>query len=714
MIMADQDFDGSHIKGLLINLIHAWWPSLAKIPGFLKEFFTPIVKATRGKQQLSFYTMPEYEAWKRQTENGKGFKIKYYKGLGTSTSKEAKEYFEMLESHRLQYRYDGAQDDRAIDLAFNKKRTDDRKEWINGYVDGELVDHSQPEVSYADFINKELVLFSKANVVRAIPSVVDGFKPSQRKVIFGCFKRKLKNDCKVAQLVGYVSLHGAYHHGEASLSETIVGMAQDFVGSNNLNLLVPQGQFGTRLQGGKDAASARYIYTRLAPVTRYIFKEADDHILEYLNEEGLSIEPTWYCPVIPMVLVNGAEGIGTGWATSVPNYNPRHVIANLRRLLKNQEMYEMLPWFAGFKGSITKNDKEEGKCEVTGIITAHGDAKATITELPVKRWTQDYREFLEENLPKGDRKKDGKALLEDYAEHHTEKTVHFELKLAPEGQRQMDSLEKAFKLRSSISTNNMILFDAEGKIQKYDTPLDIIKDYAALRLKMYEKRKAYMVSRLTRECEVLDARARFIKLVISGELVIKRRKIADLVQELRRRGFKAVHEMMGRGGLDNERPDKEGDDEAEDPDAGDEEDEEPEAPASGEAAATASGSAVPPVAKAVKDFEYLVGMPISSLTAERVAELMRQRELKLQELETLRRKSHQKLWMEDLDELEKQLDERDSATEKAARQEQAKLQKAQAAAKRSTSQGSSKRGAKRSASATAEGGDSRGRGRQKG
>lgn len=234
----------------------------------------------------------------------------------------------------------------------------------------------------------------------------------------------MKNDVKLAQLVGYVSEHAAYHHGEASLAETIVGMAQDFVGSNNINLLVPQGQFGTRLQGGKDSASARYIYTRLQNVTRFIFKDADDNILSYLNEEGLSIEPTWYCPIIPMVLVNGVEGIGTGWSSSVPNFNPRDVIRNLRRWIKGQELIEMSPWYAGFKGTIAKIEKEPGKYEVTGVVEASDvEQKATITELPLKRWTQDYREFLEENLAKADgRRKDTKALLEDYTEHHTEKT----------------------------------------------------------------------------------------------------------------------------------------------------------------------------------------------------------------------------------------------------------------------------------------------------
>ncbi|CAE7816482.1 TOP2A [Symbiodinium sp. CCMP2456] len=720
MIMADQDSDGSHIKGLLINLIHAWWPSLARLPGFLKEFFTPIVKARKGRSETCFYTLPEYEAWKKETENGKGFKIKYYKGLGTSTSKEAKEYFSALESHKMQYRYDGVEDDRAIDLAFNKRRADDRKAWINAYEEGRLVDHTQQEVSYKDFVDKELVLFAKANaqssaqgdtcyslhggwfqaepekgvaLLRGVPDakatatvpvaqidncvrrshlqqgesvprlvlgpairlrspqfggenayyfahsrkfeipedakiiagpglvtggppelLQDGgaelikeeekilwikdyawaeaggkvkvyvdcdflpedaqediasatfdtrsfvldiasqqrrrlkveklhaeIKPEECKVLFGCFKRKLRSDVKVAQLVGYVSEQAAYHHGEMSLSETIVGMAQDFVGSNNINLLVPQGQFGTRLQGGKDSASARYIYTRLAPITRFLFPASDDPVLEYLSEDGMSIEPRWYCPVIPMVLVNGVEGIGTGWSSSVPNFNPRDIIENLRRWLKKQEMKEMTPWFAGFTGSISKS-REEGKWEVTGNIRNLGEGRAEITELPVKRWTQDYREILEENLPKGEKKREGPKLLEDYQEYHSEKSVHFVLSLSSEGQLHAD---KVFKLRSSISMNNMMLFDADGKIKKYDTPKDILQDFAQVRLKMYETRKAYLLARLTRECEVLSAKARFVKLVIEGRIVIRKRKIADLAQDLRKHGFKALRDLQG-------------------------------------------------------------------------------------------------------------------------------------------------------------------------
>lgn len=705
MIMTDQDHDGSHIKGLLINLIHAWWPSLAKLDGFLKEFFTPIVKVSKGKLQQAFYTMPEYETWKKETDNGKGWKTKYYKGLGTSTSKEAKEYFSKIDSHKLSYKYESAADDRAIDLAFNKKRADDRKEWINGYTEGDLVDHTLSHVSYADFVNKELVLFSRANVVRAIPNIMDGFKPSQRKVLFACFKRKLKTDAKVAQLVGYVSEKAAYHHGESSLSDTIIGMAQDFVGSNNINLLIPQGQFGTRLQGGKDAASARYIYTRLAPVTRCIFPEADDNVLNFLDEEGLSIEPQWYAPIIPMTLVNGCEGIGTGYSTSIPNFNPRELIANLRKIIKHKEgkskgdlkLEKMMPWYQGFKGFIAET-KEEGKCDVVGLGQYTGPNKVIITELPVKKWTQDYREFLEDNLPKGERKKDASKMLEDYSEFHTEKTVHFELQLSESGDSSSrgGNIEKMFKLRSSLSLNNMVLFNHEGVVKKYESAEEILLEFAEVRMGVYVKRKDFLVGRLTRECEILNAKVRFIMMILSGELVIKRRKILDLIGDLKKRSFKPISEMKGidvkdaAGGEEAEDGDDDEDEDAEEKDEAGEE----EGGASSSTAESAAAKASAAKKKGIKDFEYLVGMPISTLTAEKVDELKKLNDVKQTELKILQKTTVEALWLTDLQVLEKALDERDAKQVEEDRNETAKLEKAH---KKQASKAAGK-GKKRSAS----------------
>jgi DNA topoisomerase-2 len=276
-------------------------------------------------------------------------------------------------------------------------------------------------VNYTDFINKELVLFSNMDNVRSIPCLVDGMKPGQRKVLFTCFKRNLtKKELKVAQLAGSVAEQSAYHHGEASLMGTIIGLAQNFVGSNNINLLLPIGQFGTRLTGGKDSASPRYIFTQLSRLARHLFNEADDAVLNYQLDDNQRIEPEWYIPILPMVLVNGADGIGTGWMTKIPNYNPREIVSNLKRLIRGDEPKTMIPWFKGFKGSIEPLDSQ--KYVVNGEIAKLSDTKVEITELPVRTWTSNYKEMLE-GMQQGTEK--APAQIQDFKEYHTDKTVKF-------------------------------------------------------------------------------------------------------------------------------------------------------------------------------------------------------------------------------------------------------------------------------------------------
>ena len=171
-------------------------------------------------------------------------------------------------------------------MVFAKDRANERKEWILSTYDPTAIAGLKPNgdvadrLCYSDFVNKELIHFSNADNIRSIPAAIDGLKPSQRKVLYACFKRNLKAEIKVAQLAGYCAEHTAYHHGEVSLHNTITNMAQDFVGSNNLPLLYPSGQFGTRLSGGKDSASPRYIFTKLMPYTRAIFPEIDDPLLQ--------------------------------------------------------------------------------------------------------------------------------------------------------------------------------------------------------------------------------------------------------------------------------------------------------------------------------------------------------------------------------------------------------------------------------------------------
>eukprot|EP00916_Digyalum_oweni_P015423 GHVL01025239.1.p1 GENE.GHVL01025239.1~~GHVL01025239.1.p1 ORF type:complete len:1371 (-),score=291.64 GHVL01025239.1:56-4168(-) len=635
MIMTDQDHDGSHIKGLLINFIHHYWPDLIKHGGFLREFITPIVKVWKGtgnrKQEHAFFTLPEYEAWRQENNDGKGWELKYYKGLGTSTDKEFMEYFAAYNDHLMNFSWESQEDDEAIDMAFNGKRAEDRKYWINGYEEGTFVDHTASSLSYVNFINKELVLFSRYDLERSVPSVVDGLKPSQRKVLFSCFKRKLVKDIKVAQLVGYVAEVSAYHHGEKSLSDTIVGMAQNFLSSNNINLLEPSGQFGSRKEGGKDSASARYIFTRLSSVARRVFHEDDDALLAYQSEEGQWIEPKWYMPVIPLVLVNGAIGIGTGWSTSIPNYNPREIIWNLKRYLQGEDLIDMDPWYRWFEGEIVKSAK--GGYETIGKYKEIDDENFEIEELPIKMWTSTYKEFLEELLTGKDNSgKDAKEpYIKDFRDNSGHHEVEFTITLTRDKMKTAikEGIDKKFKLRSQIALSNMTLFGPDGKIYRYDGPLDIIKEFAQLRLTYYGKRKDFLVGKLTRERDLLDAKARFILMVINGELKVNNRKKKDILVDLQKKGFQSIRKLK-----EGEVPSfllQERDIPKEDP----EEEEESEDP------------------NAIKssDYDYLLGMALWSLTLERVEEMRKQLQKKQAELDDMMATTVEMLWLRDLDAL---------------------------------------------------------------
>ncbi|MED6157403.1 DNA topoisomerase 2 [Stylosanthes scabra] len=642
MIMADQDHDGSHIKGLLINFIHSFWPSLLKVPSFMVEFTTPIIRAFHSNgTKLSFYSMPEYESWRENLgNNATGWKIKYYKGLGTSTPQEGREYFRDLDKHRKDFVWEDEQDGSAIELAFSKKKIEDRKTWIRNFEPGTFRDHMVKHINYRDFVNKELILFSRADLQRSIPSMVDGLKPGQRKILFCSFKKKLFKEIKVGQFIGYVSEHSAYHHGEQSLASTIIGMAQDFVGSNNINLLKPNGQFGTRNLGGKDHASARYIYTELNPITRCLFHENDDKLLEYLNEDGRSIEPNWYIPIIPLVLVNGSEGIGTGWSSYIPNYNPRDIIANVRRMLSGEAMLPMDPWYRGFHGVIEKSAKEGGYI-VNGMIEEINEQVFRITELPIRRWTQDYKQFLESITDGSPNVKD--PLIEDFRQNGDDAIVDIEirLKLDKIAMIMQEGLLKKFKLTSTISTSNMHLFDADGKIKKYDSPEQVLEEFFPLRLEYYERRKQHILNNLERLLLILDNKVRFILGVVNGEIIVSNRKKADLLMELQQKGFTP----MPRKGKSAE-PQVAGanDDISEEQDDDNAREEE-----TGRVEGAKRG-----------DYEYLLSLPIGTLTIESVQKLLAEKDEKEKEFEILKATPPTSMWMKDLDELEKKLDEIDS------------------------------------------------------
>jgi DNA topoisomerase-2 len=606
LFMTDQDLDGSHIKGLGINLFQSEWPSLTRIQGFIGFMNTPILKARKGAQERIFYNEGEFESWK-SSSLGVGvdissWNVKYYKGLGTSTAREFREYFEHKKV--VDFEYTGEPSDNAIDLVFNKKRADDRKEWLSTYNRADHLDTSNPRVTYEDFMTREMKHFSVYDNQRSIANGMDGLKISLRKILFAAFKKGgLKTEIKVAQFSGYVSEHSGYHHGEASLNAAIVGMAQNFVGSNNINLFEPNGQFGTRLQGGKDSASERYIFTQLNSITRLLFHSEDDAILEYLDDDGQLVEPTFYAPIVPLVLINGTKGIGTGFSTDIMCHNPLQVIDYIRNILAGVDQAERVriePYYRGFAGTITLvSTSGPSKYLIRGVHGVYPEKKQVrVTELPVGFWTDDFKKYLETLIEAG--------TIKEYADMSTDTVVDFTITF-PASTDLNDAafssvveygcctgLEKMLKLYSTETTSNMHLFDSRDQLRKYSSVEEIANDYYATRLALYEKRKAHQLACLSSELGVLSNKARYIQEVLDGSIDLRRKRGDEVVSMLKEKGYQ---------------------------------DEEKD------------------------QYKYLLKLPMDSVSDENVDRLVKERDHKKSQYETLNKTSPENLWLSDLDEL---------------------------------------------------------------
>jgi DNA topoisomerase-2 len=669
MIMVDQDSDGSHIKGLIFNLFNAMWPSLIIKPGFLVSLLTPIIKVTKGNGKKitamhKFYNLTDYENWsEKQVKLHGHWSVKYYKGLGTSTSSEAKEYFKDFKV--VNYTWDSKLSANSLNMAFSKKAADDRKKWLENYDRQCVIDYNlndkdkdndndndnQIDVEFSNFVDKDLKHFSVYSNERAIPSICDGLKRSQRKILFSCFKRNLIKEIKVAQLAGYVSEHSGYHHGEASLQGTIIGLAQNYMGSNNINLLMPNGQFGTRLQNGADAASARYIYTELNPIVKTIYNKDDFPLLSYRDDDGQTVEPDYYLPVIPMILVNGIIGIGTGYSTNIPNFNPKKLSKIIRRLLeqdkhsiqlKNSEQSDnfepynipdsIKPYYHGFKGTIEKYKNSQSYIS-RGVFKAISTTKVEITELPIHVSTQDYKEFLEtafKDTPNdkdtnGNTKERSKSFLphkimKNYESYSTETHIKFVLEfdavtlkglLREEDMSTVTSsksmmeqcahtkFEKVFKLVSShdMALTNMTMFNSHDALIKSATPKDIIQKFYTFRLGWFQKRKDNLLQQYNQDLVKIGDKVRFILDIIEGRLEIKNTPKADVDKYLRNNKYNPNQKTDG--------------------------------------------------------FEHLTGMAIHSLTREKKEELLKDQDEIKQHMAILEKKTKHDLWLEDLDNFDK-------------------------------------------------------------
>jgi DNA topoisomerase-2 len=609
VFMTDQDLDGSHIKGLCINLFQNEWLSLTRIPGFIGFMNTPILKAKKGSTELKFYNDGEYEEWKNNNDT-KGWNIKYYKGLGTSTKTEFREYFE--EKKFVGFEHTGATSDDAIDMVFNKKRADDRKNWLETvYNRDSFADTSKQMIPYEEFINKELIHFSKYDCDRSIPNLMDGLKISLRKILFSAFKKRLSSEIKVAQFSGYVSEQSCYHHGEESLNKAIVGMAQNFVGSNNINLLFPSGQFGSRIKGGQDASSPRYIFTRLEKLSRFIFPEQDDNILKYLDDDGSPVEPQFYVPIVPMILINGTKGIGTGFSTEIMCYNPLQIIGYLKNNLQHIDTTsssssesEFFPYYEGFTGTISK--VTENKFVFKGKYEKIDADKIKVTELPVGFWTEDFKELL--NDLQNDKDKDGKKItpfVKEVFENYTDTTVEFVVTFskgkvaeleANKGEYGSNGLEKLLKLYNTSSTTNMNLFNSEDKLKKYENVEEIIDEYYDIRLQYYDYRKENIIDNLEKDLLILSNKVKYITELLNGTIDLRKKKKGEIIGLIVEKGYDTVDED--------------------------------------------------------EEYKYLLRMPMDSVSEENVEKLIKEHKTKEDELAIIKSTSIEQMWLYELELLE--------------------------------------------------------------
>jgi DNA gyrase/topoisomerase IV subunit B len=605
--------DGCHIKSLFVNYIHTFWPSLLKLD-FIQSLRTPIVVATKGKTRKEFYTEGDYIKWQKE-ENNNGWTTKYYKGLGTSNKEDAKNIFSRMEPLKIDYYYKDKKCNDSIILAFEKdknnkqpqshevgKLSDQRKLWLQHYDKDIYIDSTTNKISFQDLIHKELIHFSIYDNMRSIPSMVDGLKPSQRKIMHYMLENgSTAKEIKVAQLSGYVSAETNYHHGEASLQQAIVNLAQNYVGTNNLNYLMPMGNFGSRI-ASNDSASPRYIFTKLSPYTPILFDSRDNPLLNYIIDDGDKIEPDFFVPIIPTVLLNGISGIGTGYSTFIPPHNPRDIVENIYKILDNKPPKEMIPYYRGFNGIVEK--LEDGKYQSKGKFERINDTTIQITELPISTWITTYKEFLESMVDanKGD-KTNRVLLLKDVINNTKDESTGIKFIVEFKHKDDLDRLieknviEKELKLVKPFSTNNMYLFDNNSVPVKYNTTNDILLNFCQIRLEYYLLRKEYMLKQLKNHLRVLQSKIKFITEYMEGSIKIHRQDKERIYRQLEERKYHKIE----------------------------------------------------------NSYDYLLTLPISSLSKEKLLDLQNIINNKTREYEILLTKDNKTLWREDLQNLEKYL-----------------------------------------------------------
>ena len=557
-IMTDSDVDGEHIKGLIQNFIATYYPSLFYIMAVV-VMKTPLIKVKLSNTILRFYYQYDFDEWRKSNADKRlevGKNIHYLKGLGSSDKEDIKEDAQHLVVKTLIYD-DNAKE--SLELAFSSSKTKERRQWISDFKTEEPLRGDKLTIS--DFINKEFVEYSRYTLRRAIPSICDGLKNSQRKTLFSALKRwnTQSGFVKVESMAGYAVDVSGYHHGQKSIAMAMVKMTQDYVGSNNLPLFQGKGQFGTRDNGGK-ASAERYIFMNKKDYLFDIFPQKYTDVYTYTEQEGDYFEPDCYYPLLPMHLINGCSGVATGNSTFIPPHNPKDIYNAIVRKLQGKNYDHFKPYYKGFNGIIEEliskskikkikqqtsddfdqdnfdqdNFDEEIQNNNVDVEPGHLYYKTyglfnynnkkdslEINELPIGLSVDKYKEILTEEIFKNSK-----------VENHTKtgEKIHFIIKKCSKSKTILSY--ETLQLVTTISTSNMVLLDEYGKPHKYATVEDILEDYIRLRLEFLVTYKSYQLSLMKKELDRLQQIYGIINNIIHGKININAKSKQEIESQL--------------------------------------------------------------------------------------------------------------------------------------------------------------------------------------